>query len=215
MSKRILNFAIVMIVTLGGIWVIPSCTAWKQRQFLKREGEKAATFYFKKGQKTKDSLYMKGVIYAGTLKDIRRAFNQHKEITTLVMEAVPGSMDDETNLLASREIRKRGINTYIPDKGWVASGGTDMFLAGKNRSVHTTARLGVHSWRGEEKTALEYPKNHKEHQKYLQYYKEMNIPGDFYWYTLQAAPADSIHWMTSDEIRQYKVITESIPSSKK
>ncbi|OJJ20843.1 hypothetical protein BKI52_09685 [marine bacterium AO1-C] len=215
MRKGILNFAMIIVIILGSIVAITSCRAGKQRQFLKREGEQAATFYFKKGQKTRDSVYMKGVIYAGTLKDIRRVFNQNNEITTLVMEEVPGSMDDEVNLLASREIRKRGVNTYVPKNGWVASGGTDMFLAGKKRNIHATAKLGVHSWRGDEKTALEYPKNHKEHEKYLKYYDEMNIPSDFYWYTLKAAPADSIHWMTLDEIQQYKIITEPFSPSKK
>lgn len=211
MRKRILDF-VIAIMALGLFYVLPSCVISKQRKFLQKEGEQAATFYFKKGQKTKDSVYMKGVIYAGTLQDIRKVLTQNKEITTLVMEDVPGSIDDEINLLASREIRKRGINTYIPKNGKVASGGTDMFLAGKQRNIHPTARLGVHSWSGDEKTALEYPRNHKEHQKYLKYYQEMGIPSDFYWYTLKAAPAESIHWMTSGEIDQYKVITASTPS---
>jgi len=44
---------------------------------------------------------------------------------------------------------------------------------------------------------------------YIEYYisvgftqKEAN---DFYYFTLNAAPAEGIHWMTDEEIIQYKV----------
>lgn len=210
MRKCILTSVILMMIVVGASLVPSSCTIQKQRKWLKQEGERAAIFYFKKGQKKRDSLFMKGVIYAGTLKDIRRVLAQNEGVTTIVMEEVPGSVDDEVNLLAAREIRKKGLNTYIPESGWVASGGTDMFLAGQQRNIHPKAKLGVHAWRGEEKSALEYPKNHQEHQKYLKYYQEMGIPSDFYWYTLKVAPPEGIHWMTRGEIREYKVITSTL-----
>ncbi|MFT5530530.1 MAG: hypothetical protein ACI91O_000543 [Candidatus Poriferisodalaceae bacterium] len=31
---------------------------------------------------------------------------------------------------------------------------------------------------------------------------------DFYWFTLEAAPAESIHWMTSIELDRYGIATE-------
>lgn len=185
-------------------------SALGQKILMKSEGGQVAEFYFKDGQKTKDTLYMKGVIYNNTLDDIQRVFNNNPEITTLVMEEVPGSINDHINLLASIEIRKRNINTYLPENGMVASGGTDMFLAGKKRQVHPTAKLGVHSWSDGEKGGDEYPKNHAEHAKYLDYYKEMQIPVSFYWYTLKEAPADSIHWMTPKEIQQYQIVTDEV-----
>ena len=144
MIKCILTSVILMMIVVGSSLVPSSCTIQKQRKWLKQEGEQAAIFYFKKGQKKRDSLFMKGVIYAGTLKDIRRVLAQNEGITTIVMEEVPGSVDDEVNLLAAREIRKKGLNTYIPENGWVASGGTDMFLAGQERNIHPKAKLGVH-----------------------------------------------------------------------
>ena len=107
-------------------------------------------------------------------------------------------------------IRKRKINTYLPENGMVASGGTDMFLAGTKRGVHPTARLGVHSWSDGEKGGDQYPEDHPDHKKYLEYYKEMKIPTDFYWYTLKAAPAEGIHWMTPSEIEKYQIITHDI-----
>lgn len=184
-----------------------------QKIMLRLEGAHVAQFYFKENQTAKDTVYMKGVIYSGTLDDFKEVFGQNPEITTLVMEDVPGSIDDEVNLKASAQIRKNGIDTYVPENGIIASGGTDMFLAGTKRKVHPTAKLGVHSWGSDpgEPDALELPKDHDEHQKYLDYYKEMDIPTGFYWYTLEAAPADDIHWMTEDEIKKYRVETLPAP----
>ena len=184
--------------------------AWGQRIFLKLEGEDVAHLYYQDDQQRGDSIYMKGVIYSNTLNDITEAFDANPQITTLIMVDVPGSIDDEINLQASLEIRKRHINTYVPDNGMIASGGTDMFLAGERRAIHSTAKVGVHSWGGGDTIALEYPRDHKEHKKYLDYYRRINIPTKFYWYTLEAAPAEDIHWMTIQEITTYNVVTTSI-----
>ena len=135
------------------------------------------------------------------------ALATYPQINTLVMQNVPGSMDDEINLLASMEIRNRGINTHIPAGGMVASGGTDMFLAGVKRSIAPGAKIGVHSWNdGSGKAALDYPRDHQAHVSYLDYYKAIGITTDFYWYTLEAAPAEGNHWMTAEEMVLYGVL---------
>jgi hypothetical protein len=171
--------------------------------------EESANFTFKNNDSSADTVYMNGVIGSDTLKVMQKLFRDHPQIKTIVMQNVPGSMDDEINLLASTELRNHGINTHIPADGMVASGGTDMFLAGVNRTIETGARLGVHSWSdGSGKAAIDYPRDHQEHVKYLDYYKVMGIPADFYWYTLEAASAENIHWMTAQEIAQYAILTE-------
>jgi len=169
---------------------------------------KSASFTFKDDDITADTVYMNGLITSDTLDDIKELLEQSPQITTMVMQNVPGSIDDEINLLASREIRKHGIATHIPADGMVASGGTDMFLAGIKRTIETGAKIGVHSWGGGELAATDYSRDHEVHVKYLNYYKEMNIDTDFYWYTLDAAPADDIHWMSEQKIAKYNVITE-------
>lgn len=212
MKKTFIVIGILLLIIVGIVVFNPQILfAFRatQKMALNLEGEQAATFYFPENKTSKDTLYMKGVIYGGTLDDIKEALDENPQVTTLRMVEVPGSVDDEVNLLASREIRKRNINTYIPEQGMVASGGTDMFLAGKERAAHATAKLGVHSWAGMDKEALDYPKDHEEHKKYLKYYEEMNIPSEFYWYTLEAAPASNIHWMTPEEITKYKVVTQT------
>ena len=36
----------------------------------------------------------------------------------------------------------------------------------------------------------------------------MDIPEDFYWFTLEAAPAEGMHWMTEAEMARYRVHTD-------
>ena len=124
------------------------------------------------------------------------------------MQNVEGSVDDEANLNAAKLVRAKGLNTLIPSDGIVASGGTDFFLAGTKRTVEDGAKIGVHSWAGAGiDNAAMLPKSHPEHQKYLQYYEEMGIASEFYWYTLVSASSDDIHWMTPMEQKKYQLAT--------
>ncbi|PKG37651.1 hypothetical protein [Psychromonas sp. Urea-02u-13] len=168
-------------------------------------GQTPATFTFKDGDSSK--VYMNGVINSNTLKDINKLLADHPQLKTLVLQDVPGSMDDEINLLASKVIRQHGLATHIPADGMVASGGTDMFLAGVERTIEAGAKIGVHAWAGGDKQATDYPKDHDEHKGYLKYYQEMGIPQAFYWFTIAAAPAESIHWMSEAEMRLYSMLT--------
>jgi len=172
------------------------------------ELEDTAKFTFKDNNTSSDTVYMNGIIGSDTLEVMQTLFNEHPQIKLVVMQNVPGSMDDDINLLASREIRSRGIATHIPADGMVASGGTDMFLAGAKRTIVNGAKLGVHSWSDGEKDGSEYPKEHEVHTMYLDFYKEMGIDTEFYWYTLEAASTHNIHWMTESEIKKYKILTE-------
>ena len=213
--KRIFKATLIVLILIAvGIYFFPqivSSSGFAQKLLLNFEGDEVAIFYFEDGQERKDTLYMKGVIYRNTFKDIIEVLEQNPQVTTIAMVEVPGSIDDEINLIASQEIRKRNIGTYIPKDGMVASGGTDMFLASAKRNAHRTAKLGVHSWSDGEKGGDEYPRDHPDHTMYLEYYEEIGIPLEFYWYTLTAAPADDIHWMTQEEIATYGVLTNQQP----
>ena len=131
LKRGAIGLFILVILGVGIIYFFPEVvfrSAFGQRMLMKMEGKQVADFYFKEHQTHKDTLYMKGVIYSNTLKDIKAVLDANPQITTLVMEEVSGSIDDEINLVASQEIRKRNINTYLPENGMVASGGTDLSL---------------------------------------------------------------------------------------
>lgn len=150
---------------------------------------------------------MSGVIGPTTPGKVLELVLQHPEVEMIVMLDVPGSMDDGANLRAAQYVRRHGLATSIPANGEVASGGTDFFLAGVSRTAEPGARFGVHSWSGAGEQGADVPRDDPEHQKYLDYYREMETPEAFYWYTLEAASADDIHWMTRDEIDRYGVLT--------
>ncbi|UYM16599.1 COG3904 family protein [Endozoicomonas euniceicola] len=158
---------------------------------------------------TGDSIEMNGVIDSHIKSKLQRILNENPQVTTIVMQNVEGSVDDVANLEAARLVRKKGLNTHIPGNGLVTSGGTDFFLAGKKRTIEKGARIGVHSWGGfGVDDAAKLPKSDPEHQKYLQYYKEMGINSEFYWYTLNSAPNQDIHWMTPAEIKKYQITSQ-------
>ena len=152
--------------------------------------------------------YMNGVIGPTTPGRVLELVLEHPEVETIVMMDVPGSMDDDSMVRAAKLVRQMGFGTHMPSDGEVASGGTDFFLAGVIRTAERGARFGVHSWSGFDEEGSDLPRDHPEHELYLDFYRSMGISEDFYWYTLEAAPADGIHWMTEDEIDAYSMVTE-------
>ena len=149
---------------------------------------------------------MSGYVDGSTPNRVDALLADHPNVTMIVMPYVPGSDDDFSNLSAARKIRSAGLATCVPSTGLVASGGVDFFVAGVNRSAADGAQVGVHSWAtGDGTQGKDVPKDSSEHQLYLSYYDEMGISQDFYWYTLEAAPADDIYWMTQIEIKTYKL----------
>lgn len=159
-----------------------------------------------------DTATMSGVIDETTPRRVRTLFVEHPQIETLRMTNVEGSADDEANVRAARMVRAKGLTTLVPADGMIASGGTDFFLAGTRRIVEQGARIGVHSWAGIEGgewiEGKDVPIEDPQHALYLDFYDEMDVPPDFYWFTLRAAPADGIHWMTSEELVRYSIVTE-------
>lgn len=155
-----------------------------------------------------NSLVMTGVIDSNIATTLEAALATHPDIHLIVLQNVEGSIDDEANLEAARIVRQYDLDTHVPADGMIASGGTDFFLAGVERTIEAGALIGVHAWGGDDiADAAALPDSHPEHQPYLRYYQDMGIPQSFYWYTLDAAPSEDIHWMTQAEIHRYQLTT--------
>lgn len=151
---------------------------------------------------------MTGVIDSSTPDAVRILIEDYPELTTISLVDVPGSADDEANIAAARLVRSSGLSTHVPADGEIASGGVDFFLAGTGRSFDEGAQFGVHSWAAGDGTAgIDVPADDVQHRLYLDYYAEVGIDEAFYWFTLEAAPADDIHWMTSGELATYGFAT--------
>lgn len=145
-----------------------------------------------------------------TYHQIEQLRQDQPEVDTLVLADVPGSIDDEANVQTGRLVRAGGLQTHIPADGFVASGGVDLFVAGATRSIEGTPMIGVHSWTDGTVDAGNLSCDDARHRLQLCYFSEMlgrEAGAEFYFFTLAAAPADDIHYMTSAEIAEHGLAT--------
>jgi hypothetical protein len=161
-----------------------------------------------------NAIHLEGVIDQTTPAELTNALALNTAATEILLQNIPGSADDEANLTAARSLRDVGIGTRVPADGVIASGGTDLFLAGAKRQIETGACVGVHSWATGGLFGVtegrDVPRDDPAHQVYLNYYNEMGIPEDFYWYTLEVASAAGIHWMSPADINRFGLTTTPV-----
>lgn len=158
--------------------------------------------------------YLSGDLGTTTYWQIKNLIKNHPEIKTIVMTHISGSVNDAVNMHTGRLVHENGFTTKVLSDSDIASGGVDLFCAGKKRIVEKGAKIGVHSWCCvNDLTAIEIPKEHPAHQYQLEYFT-MALGSekgpDFYFYTLEAAPFDSIHYMTDEEIEKWNIATDFI-----
>lgn len=152
-----------------------------------------------------------GEIDADALADFEDILDATPGIDTLVLRNIGGSVDDVANVEFGRTVRASGLVTLVPADGLVASGGTDLFLAGARRILEPGACVGVHAWAADSFTANDLPRSDPEHDLYLDYYADLGVDAQFYWFTLRAAPAEGMHWMTADEANRFDLATGGAP----
>ena len=146
---------------------------------------------------------LNGVIGPWTMPQLLRLLHDAPQLKGIRMVEVPGSMDDDTLVRVGRILHRSGLATHVPADGMVASGAVDFFLSSASRSFEEGAKIGVHSWAGGDGDGSTLPKSDPAHQMYLDFYQEIGIPEGFYWFTLEAAPAEDIHWMTDQELDKW------------
>lgn len=152
-------------------------------------------------------LIMNGEINSKTLDQFNEVIEDNPQISTLVEVDVPGSLDDDTMYQLVYRVRELGLKTHLRSDSRIYSGGVDLFLGGVERSIETGAELGVHSWSDGVNEAIDFPRGSPEHEANRKLIEDMLGSDAFYWFTIEAAPADAIHVMTSDEIVRFGLIT--------
>jgi len=155
---------------------------------------------------------MNGVIGSSSLNDFNTLYASFPTVTTINIKNCDGSEDDETNLQLSARVHQLGINTHLLKNGLIASGGVDFFIAGVQRTKGANTQIGVHSWSdGNGTQATDFAVGHANHLPYINYYVSVGFTQqqaeDFYYYTINAATAENIHWMTDSEITTYNILT--------
>ena len=150
-----------------------------------------------------DMAYVNGVLGKTFYRRFVKTLRKNPQLKTIVLQEVPGSMNDEWNLKSCLLLYKKGLHTKLQKNSIVESGGTDFFISGKELHIEKGAKIGVHSWAGDDLVATELPKNHPEHKLFLEFYPKIEIDTAFYWFTLRAAPENSMHFLSTKEINLY------------
>ncbi|MBA2861860.1 hypothetical protein [Methanococcus maripaludis] len=155
-----------------------------------------------------NSAIMVGIINENIVYEVENLVENYPEVKTIVMLNVPGSVNSNANFKAARIVRTNNISTIVPKNGYIASGGTVFFCAGVNRTIEENARVGVHSWKNEFITdASNIPRNNPVHKPYVEYFKEMGISEEFYWFMISSAPSFGMYYLNDYEIKKYGLIT--------
>lgn len=158
-----------------------------------------------------NEIHINGELGTRTYQQLKTVIKNYPNIKTVVLGRINGSLNDEVNMHTGRILRAAGLTTKVLKNSKIASGGVDLFCAGKERIIEKGAKLGIHSWCCfDDLTAAELPKEHPAHQYQRAYFTEMlgkEKGVGFYFYTLKAAPFDGVHWMTEEEITDWGLRT--------
>ncbi len=157
-----------------------------------------------------DQLILSGTITSRTPANFRRLLADNPQVRTLVQTQVDGSVDGAATIDMGYLVRARGMGTHLRSDSIVDSGGVDLFLAGRMRTMERGASIGVHSWRNGYREGSSYPRGSSEHDVTRNYIISMLGSDAFYWFTLQAAPSSGIHEMTSAEIARFGLLTQPV-----
>ena len=200
------NPFLCFVVLIGGAVCLSVLLSGCSREHLARYGPFHVT--------TDSTVWFDGGMGSRVDRQFNRLLENHPEVKTITFsDHCPGSNDDESLYVAARRLRQEGIRTVLNGESVVESGAVDLFLSGVAREIASGAKIGVHSWSfnwGNDGADL--PADDPEHDMYLDFYGEMfddaALGEEFYWFTLNAASGDEIHYMTAEEIAHFQMSTE-------
>tara|TARA_R110001599_G_scaffold179411_2_gene372013 strand:+ start:7329 stop:7946 length:618 start_codon:yes stop_codon:yes gene_type:complete len=156
-----------------------------------------------------NSAYLSGVLDSNLVEELSHLIKQNPNVTELVLVDIPGSVDQQATMEGARLIRRLGLNTHIAQTGYVLSGGVDLFLGGVERTIGAGAGVGVHAWSdGSRMKAANVNVADSIHAVYVNFYLEMGVPERFYWFSLDAAPADRVYFLSPEETYDYQLATQ-------
>lgn len=194
-----MNKLIIFLLTILSFNLLTSC----ESIMTALSDEQPATFRVKENK-----AYVNGVLGKKGHTNFLEMIEKYPNVNTLVLQQVPGSVNDDWNVKTCIAAHQKGLHTELESNSIIESGGVDLFIAGVERKSEEGAEIGVHSWRTLTKDGTEFPPDHKEHQVFYDYFDAIGRDTSFYWFTLRAAPGKGMHFMTKEEIDKYNLVTE-------
>jgi len=163
------------------------------------------------------NLFLLGTFDAYTADTVIRELLRNPQIERIVLTANGGSVNDQDTLRLGRYIRSKGIDTHLIADGVATSGGVSLLLAGVQRSAGEGAFLGVHAWaqcsRNQDGQqcipATEFPEDHSAHDLHRDYTAEMLEDDAFYWFAIDSAAHNGIHWLSQEELDDFQVLNST------
>ncbi|MEH6521385.1 alpha/beta hydrolase [Sulfitobacter sp.] len=157
-----------------------------------------------------ERLLIHGKVTRRTLREFTEVMEQNPQITTLVLQDMPGTGGDTATIALGHDVRARGLVTVLQSDSSIAAGAVALFLAGTQRRMVEGAEIGLTSWSDGGVKGRELPRGDPAHASRRQYVQDMLGTDAFYWFALQAAPEDEIHKMTAQEIAHHGLLTEPV-----
>ncbi len=152
---------------------------------------------------------LNGTLGTETYIQMNELIKNNTNVDTLILQEIDGSVNDAINMHTGRLIRNAKLTTVVKANGDINSGGVDLFAAGFKREYNKGGKVGVHSWccvNG--KSAHLLSRDDAEHGAQLTFFRELlgdELGPEFYFFTLNAAPASDIHVMTQTELDKYLI----------
>lgn len=144
-------------------------------------------------------------------KKFEELIEDYPNIELINFGECPGSKNDEAMIKAASLLRNSGINTHLLATSIIESGAVDFYLAGITRTRESGCLIGVHAWGDGNISATDYPIGHSEHQLYINYYTfcgyTVEDAEELYYFIINVAPPNEIHYMTEEEIEKYQITT--------
>ncbi|MCV2401877.1 alpha/beta hydrolase [Marinomonas sp. C2222] len=155
-----------------------------------------------------NTAYLSGVLGDGLVEQLSALVRENPNITELVLVNVPGATNQQAVIDGARLIRRLGLNTRIATTGYVLSGGVDLFLGGVERRIGAGAGVGIHAWTDGTQIKIDnIADTDPVHGAYVNFYLEMGVSDRFYWFSLAAAPAERVYFLSPEEVYDFKLAT--------
>ncbi len=156
-----------------------------------------------------NDLHISGTLNTYSGLEFEEIYAAYPQINRLVLGTIGGSIDDDFTLEFGYRIRELGLATHLTSSSEIYSGGVDVFISGSQRTMEQGAIIGVHAWSEEEGAeAADFAKDDVVHDMYIAHAVDMLGREDFYWFTIDSAPAEGMHNMTAAEIAHFGLLTE-------
>ena len=161
-----------------------------------------------------ETAYVNGGTDQFSLDEMKAFLKDNPDVERLVLRNMPGTTDSVTNLKIARLIRRRGLDTHLERRSYIASGAVDLFLSGVNRTMECGAMIGVHSWSLDGYISpldLGSDQYQPMHERFL---SDMGVDPKFYVFTRSAAEPENMYYLNDEEIERFGLLTQDAGCSK-